>query len=702
MNLNRDIPKNTPSEDLLGYANFAEFVARNIIMQHLDSGFVLSINAPWGYGKTTCLRFIEHYLTDQPDIEILHFNPWAISDNKGSVILYFLHVLGEKLRDIIYETEQRKEQRIPWNEKIARWLKHKSHKRNKPNEFNAIWKGIVGHFSATYVEQVEKNYNNLHFQKQQIEKLLASQSKRLVVFIDDIDRLTKDEIRDMFRLIKAIADFNFITYVIAFDQQIVVEALDKDFCNNGFDYIEKIIQIPLTLPKIDSENITNLLYVKLDDLIKNVNYTITNENRQRWFIYNKELIEPNIKSIRDINRLFNGLLCNYSQIAADVDLIDFLALEVIRLFRPTLYQEISDNLPFFAGETSFIFKDEKQEYFKTFSINYPNDLNVIKTMFPQIGQFLSGSIYGTDWQERWNREKRICSDERVNIYFGLRLKEGQVSDVEVSTFLASLNSQDVLDNAILDWSKEKLSSGRSKLFFWVPKITSIAPQILDKKLESFFISSIFKFRNSFNDADDVDFSLITINNETRFMWLYNAITKDIKDENYLFQLIKTAVTNSNNLASTAEFMLKYATPHGLFPDFKDPSEMVITKEHYLELESIFIKKIRDNFTKIHTYNSPVRLLQFVHVRANTYYNKAMVYYTKTDVNLINLLESLYISAYDSEKGLHKQIATWALYSYISDAKLINKLEQIQKQHPVLSTRAHKIIEDIKEAVQNSH
>lgn len=186
------------------------------------------------------------------------------------------------------------------------------------------------------------------------------------------------------------------------------------------------------------------------------------------------------------------------------------------------------------------------------------------------------------------------------------------------------------------------------------------------------------------------------------MWLYNAITKDIKDENYLCQLIKTAVTNSNNLGSTAEFMLNYATPHGFFPDFKDQLEMVITREHYLELEGIFIKKIIENFTKIHTYNSPVRLLQFMHVRANTYYNKAMVYYTKTDANLIHLLESIYVSAYDSEKGLYKQIATWALCGYMSDEELISKLECIQRRHTTLSTKAQKIIEDIKEAAKNSH
>ena len=124
------------------------------------------------------------------------------------------------------------------------------------------------YFSATAVEQIEKLEQDIHIQKQKIEKILEQARVHLVVFIDDIDRLSKEEIRDTFRLIKAIADFNFITYVVAFDQNIVVDALNKDFCKNGFDYVKKIVQLPLNLPKIDYGDIENLLYEKLNTLTK--------------------------------------------------------------------------------------------------------------------------------------------------------------------------------------------------------------------------------------------------------------------------------------------------------------------------------------------------------------------------------------------------------------------------------------------------
>lgn len=705
-NLNFDTPKTDPAEDLLGYAGFAKFVADNIVSNNSTSGLVISLNAPWGCGKTTCLKFIEHYLKNNKNIEILNFNPWGISDDKKDVILKFLHTLGIKLYAILYEIEKNrdKENHLPFNEKLSnkifRFSRTRWYRKNELDAFNAIWKTFLGHCSPVALEQIEKLDTDLDIQKKKIDQLLKKTSKRLVIFIDDLDRLPKDEIRSVFRMIKAIADFDFITYLVAFDQEIVIDALNKDFCNNGTEYLKKIVQIPLTLPQIDNESINSILYPRLDDFIKSFNYNVVPEARERWFTYNKELIQPNIKNIRDINRLFNGLLCNYSQVASDVDLLDFLALEIIRLFKPSLYQEISNNLMFYAGKKQSIFKDEKTKYFESFSTKYPHYINIIKVMFPQTSQFLGGATYGPDWQNRWEQTKRICSDERVSIYFGLRLKDGQVSDLEVAQFLESLHSQDQLDSTLCEWSKEKLSSGRSKLFFWVPKLTSFAPQILNKRLEQFFITSIFKFKNSFNDIGDADYSqIISIDNDLRFMWLYNAILDGIKDEEHLYALLKNAVTSSDNLSSIAEFLLKHGISHGLFPDMKDQIDITITKEHYSELEKIFIKKIKVNYTNIHKYYNPVRLLQFMAVRTHKYYKQTMDYYIQTDANLILLLERLYVNVSSSEKGVFKSISTWSLHDYITDEGLINRLHKIVTKKTKLSLKAKKIIADIEEAQQ---
>lgn len=702
--INNDKPKNSPTEDLLGYDKFAKFVADNIIAQKTQQGLVVSINAPWGYGKTTCLKFIEYYLLGHSDISILHFNPWGVSENKNDLILKFLHTLGKHLGDIVDKNKKQIQaaQRLAINEKAGNCIWHflKYQTRYNP-KFNTLWKGLLGYFSATAVEQIEKLEQDIHIQKQKIEKILEQARVHLVVFIDDIDRLSKEEIRDTFRLIKAIADFNFITYVVAFDQNIVVDALNKDFCKNGFDYVKKIVQLPLNLPKIDYDDIENLLYEKLNTLTKSIGYDLTYDARERWFTYHKSLIQPHIKSVRDVNRLFNGLLCNYAQVSDDVDLVDFLALEIIRLFRPELYQEISEHLHFYAGQETLIFKHEKERYFNHLADNFKDDLDLIKTMFPQAEQFFGGTTYGGDWQSKWNKEKRICANEKVDIYFGLRLKPGQVSDMEATKFLSTLNSQKALDDAILSWAKEITPNGRSKLFFWIPKLTHFSQSIVEHKLEAFFINSIFKYKNSFIDGPDADNSnLFTVDNDLRFMWLYNSIIKNITDENTLFSLFKDAVRNSDNLSSLAEFMISFGLPHGFFPDSKDQVKVIITQEHYLQLEKIFIRKIKDNFSRIHTYYNPCKLLTFMQIRAKQYYEQAMNHYMAHDEDLVRLLENMYfIRKYDKE-GAHKMISTWALNKYISDEKLKKRLGNIKHKKSNLVTRAQRLIKDIDKAKES--
>jgi predicted KAP-like P-loop ATPase len=57
-----DKPLENPENDKLGYARFAEHLAKSIIEISPAEGYVVSINGTWGLGKTTVLNFIQHYL----------------------------------------------------------------------------------------------------------------------------------------------------------------------------------------------------------------------------------------------------------------------------------------------------------------------------------------------------------------------------------------------------------------------------------------------------------------------------------------------------------------------------------------------------------------------------------------------------------------------------------------------------------------
>ncbi len=59
MFLKSDTPIVEPSEDLFGYSNLALYIATSIRKAIQPKGLVLSVNAPWGYGKSSLLNFFK-------------------------------------------------------------------------------------------------------------------------------------------------------------------------------------------------------------------------------------------------------------------------------------------------------------------------------------------------------------------------------------------------------------------------------------------------------------------------------------------------------------------------------------------------------------------------------------------------------------------------------------------------------------------
>jgi hypothetical protein len=81
--------------------------------------------------------------------------------------------------------------------------------------------------------------------KARVAKALAGESPRLLIVLDDIDRLSADEIRELFRLVKSVGDLPNVIYPLSFDRCTVTTALDQFQENRGAAYLEKIVQLPL-------------------------------------------------------------------------------------------------------------------------------------------------------------------------------------------------------------------------------------------------------------------------------------------------------------------------------------------------------------------------------------------------------------------------------------------------------------------------
>lgn len=148
------------------------------------------------------------------------------------------------------------------------------------------------------------------------------------------------------------------------------------------------------------------------------------------------------------------------------------------------------------------------------------------------------------------------------------------------------------------------------------------------------------------------------------------------------------------MTAIADTMVTHALSHGLMPSFKDQKIPTMTKEQYMELEAIFICKINTQAMRIHEYDRPMRLLQFIHDRAEDLYKTTLKSYFESGEEFIKLLENCYGNVSSGSKGVFQIINTWAITPYATDEDIIKRLELIKEKMPALADRAAKIIKDI--------
>src|SRR5262249_3265097 len=110
-------------------------------------------------------------------------------------------------------------------------------------------------------------------QKANLDDILRKQKGKLVILIDEIDRLSTTELLQLFQAVKAIASFPNTVYVLAFDfDRVAKEIGGADDRERGKHYLEKIIQIPFSVPETPIREVYKYTATKLKEIIEGWNH----------------------------------------------------------------------------------------------------------------------------------------------------------------------------------------------------------------------------------------------------------------------------------------------------------------------------------------------------------------------------------------------------------------------------------------------
>ena len=131
------------------------------------------------------------------------------------------------------------------------------------------------------------------------------------------DQLANSQIRDVFQLVKQVADFPNVIYLLAMDREVVRRALTDVHNIDGNEYLEKIIQVPFELPELKKSKLHNIFLNKLDQIINDFSDKVVWDT-DYWSSVFRNCVEPYINTLRDVNRMINTFQFRYGMLYKEI------------------------------------------------------------------------------------------------------------------------------------------------------------------------------------------------------------------------------------------------------------------------------------------------------------------------------------------------------------------------------------------------
>jgi predicted KAP-like P-loop ATPase len=539
--LSADRPSSNPQDDLFGHAPFAESLANSICRYPGNDGLVLALYGPWGSGKSTVLSYVRHFLEQRPETEqpvIVTFNPWWFSGQENLARAF----LGQLQAVLPAKSEKFK--------KLGDLLGDFAEGVGGLIDLSGMTGGAgskIGKLIGLVTKRKPKDVPAL---KSEISKILGEAEKRILVVIDDIDRLTPEETRQLFTVIKALADFPNVVYLLAFDREVAAQAIEQQSGMPGERYLEKIIQVPFELPPVDRVALRAALFKRLDEVLGDTSDGLFDQSY--WTNVFHDGIDPLIQVPRDVVRFTNTLSVTYPAVRGEVNPVDFIALEALRVFLPGLYDVIRTNQDKFSGHSRDGRYDGDQEARAAFHEQWvqalPEQLrsstrDLLERIFPKIGQM----GYGADWLTQWRRSLRACHPDVFPTYFRMTVPPGAVRRSEMLTLLSLAETPAALGDALVQATSERRPDGLSKARALLERLMDHVEKDIPDEHIPVFIGVLFDIGDSLV-LDSDERGSFDFGNESRVTRVVYHLLKRV-DRTQRHALLKTAIAQGRALGA---------------------------------------------------------------------------------------------------------------------------------------------------------
>lgn len=487
---NGDRPITGKAGDRLGFTPAAQHVARSINDLASPAGFVVGVEGEWGAGKTSFIGLVIEALGEaKSPPEIIQFMPWVISSRPALLRELFSEIAAAAGRiavdDAAIEVSKnwwarQTEKMLPsrYSAQEARRKKIVGLFDRFSNRLSAIGKladladafGIAGAKSISTGLSAGQgaasrllSENSLKRDKGSLQTELARLNRKIVVFVDDLDRLEPTEALEVLRLVRAVADFPNIVYVLCYSRTIVAENLETALgvsAGKGSAFIEKIVQGTFAIPKPEAFDLRRMFRQELLEMYPDI---LVGDEPSKRAVKDRLAIVIDVEggrtlqTPRHIARVLNSLRFYATPVLQKIDLADMVWLQLIRGRCPELYDWIEAYMNGVGAianggrisETGK--KGQAKSLVEMFESADFDDGWPLDDRWRHFGEYLPGvnqrtAAQGDDqWlvydqvseQELASRiaERRLGSPQHYRYYFALSPPTGAIEDSDFEEFL---------------------------------------------------------------------------------------------------------------------------------------------------------------------------------------------------------------------------------------------------------------------------
>ena len=427
--------------DLLNRKIFINYIESLIKNCNPQRSFVFALNGAWGSGKTTILNLVKNKINSDDIIIIDDFDPWKYNDNETMFRGFYDSITKNKNFDFDYSLYKK---------------------------FYNIYKVLIlGNDNILNKLNFDIHFPENDYSVDELKNIISSyltiNNKKVVYIIDNIDRLNKEQILTIFKTISTLFDFNNFIYILSFDEKRVNKIFEKELKIDA-DYLNKIINSSINLPKTNSDTISKIAVDSIIKLFDYYNITISASEKTR-FLGMFSYLSKKIVDIRELKRFLNYISA-YMQseyLQEQVNIGDFIIIQLLKYLNIELYDTIYKNSIFFVSEDTGLCTNYTNKYFfsdnfNKFAKEFYNDLlenskneeykNILSSLFPYVDNYLKGYDIRTTITYNHNQDmyndsvlnKRIFNGRYFEHYFELTPNQYSVLLKDVNYFVKSINS----------------------------------------------------------------------------------------------------------------------------------------------------------------------------------------------------------------------------------------------------------------------